>query len=67
MVIDEQVIIAGSFNYTAPATALNDENIVVIGDLSEDDPAKIAIQKQLGGYALAEINRMIRENATPAG
>ena len=67
MVIDEQMVIAGSFNYTAPATALNDENIVVIGDLNEDDPSKIAIQKQLGGYALAEIDRMIRDNGTPVG
>ena len=64
MVIDEQVIIAGSFNYTAPATALNDENIVVVGDLTEDDSAKIAIQKQLAGYALAEIDRMIQDNGT---
>lgn len=65
MVIDEQVIIAGSFNYTAPATALNDENIVVIGNLSEKDPAKIALQKRLGAFALTEIDRMIRENGTP--
>ena len=35
MVIDERLIIAGSFNYTEPATPLNDENIVVLGDLEE--------------------------------
>ena len=62
MVIGEQVIIAGSFNYTAPATALNDENIVMIGDLSEEDPSKIAIQKRLGAFVLTEIDRMIQEN-----
>jgi phosphatidylserine/phosphatidylglycerophosphate/cardiolipin synthase-like enzyme len=27
MVIDEQIVVAGSFNYTAPANAFNDENI----------------------------------------
>ena len=31
MVIDERLVIAGSFNYTAPATTLNDENIIVLG------------------------------------
>lgn len=39
MVSDERPVIAGSFNYTAPATTLNDENIVVLGDLEETDPA----------------------------
>jgi phosphatidylserine/phosphatidylglycerophosphate/cardiolipin synthase-like enzyme len=33
MVIDERVVIAGSFNYTGPATTLNDENIILLGDL----------------------------------
>ena len=61
MVIDGQVIIAGSFNYTAPATALNDENIVVIGDLAESDPQEIAAQKLLGQFVLDEIDRMIRD------
>ncbi len=61
MVIDGQVIIAGSFNYTAPATALNDENIVVIGDLGEEDPQAIASQKLLGQFVLDEIDRIIVE------
>ena len=38
MVIDDRLVIVGSFNYTEPATTLNDENIVVIGDLEETDP-----------------------------
>ena len=38
MVIDERLSSPGSFNYTEPATTLNDENIVVIGDLEETDP-----------------------------
>ena len=33
MVIDEQVVVAGSFNYTAPANEYNDENIFVLGSV----------------------------------
>jgi phospholipase D-like protein len=39
MVIDERLTIVGSFNYTASATTLNDENIIVLGDLAETNPA----------------------------
>ncbi len=59
MVIDEQLIIAGSFNYTGPANQLNDENIIIIGDLDSTDPDSIQKQKALAGYALAEIDRII--------
>lgn len=59
MIIDEQVIIGGSFNYTGPANRLNDENILIIGDLQETDTDLIEKQKQLGGYCLEEINRII--------
>lgn len=31
MVIDELIVVAGSFNYTEPANAYNDENIFVMG------------------------------------
>jgi phosphatidylserine/phosphatidylglycerophosphate/cardiolipin synthase-like enzyme len=31
MVIDERIVVAGSFNYTEPANAYNDENIFVLG------------------------------------
>jgi phosphatidylserine/phosphatidylglycerophosphate/cardiolipin synthase-like enzyme len=61
MVIDEQLIIAGSFNYTKPATQLNDENIVIIGDLDSTDADSIQKQKELAGFALAEIDRMITD------
>ncbi|AEV83013.1 phospholipase D/transphosphatidylase [Actinoplanes sp. SE50] len=66
MVIDRRLTIVGSFNYTAPAATLNDENIVVLGDLEETDPAAIAAQERLAGYALAEIDRIITELARPA-
>jgi phosphatidylserine/phosphatidylglycerophosphate/cardiolipin synthase-like enzyme len=58
MVIDERLIIAGSFNYTAPAATLNDENIIVIGDLEETNPVAEAAQRQLAAFALAEIDRI---------
>jgi phosphatidylserine/phosphatidylglycerophosphate/cardiolipin synthase-like enzyme len=66
MVIDERLVIAGSFNYTAPATTLNDENIIVLGDLEETDPAAETAQRQLAAYALAEINRIITDLSEPA-
>ena len=65
MVIDGEVIIAGSFNYTAPATVLNDENIVVIGDLDETDPVAKDRQRQLGQFALDEIDRIIERHGRP--
>ncbi len=65
MVIDERLVIAGSFNYTAPATTLNDENIIVLGNLAETDPAAEAVQRQLAGAALGEIDRIITDLAEP--
>jgi phosphatidylserine/phosphatidylglycerophosphate/cardiolipin synthase-like enzyme len=65
MVIDERLVIAGSFNYTAPATTLNDENIVVLGDLDETDPQAEAAQRQIAAFALNEINRIIHDLGEP--
>jgi phosphatidylserine/phosphatidylglycerophosphate/cardiolipin synthase-like enzyme len=65
MVIDERLVIAGSFNYTAPATTLNDENIIVLGDLEETDPTAETAQRSLAAYALAEINRITTDLSTP--
>lgn len=61
MVIDEQIIIAGSFNYTGPANMLNDENIIIIGNLEETDPDSIKKQKELAKYAFDEIERIVVE------
>ena len=58
MVIDKQVVIIGSFNYTGPANKLNDENIIVIGDLDTTDPVGLQNQKLLGQYAFDEIERI---------
>ncbi len=66
MVVDERLVIAGSFNYTAPATTLNDENIVVLGDLEETREDAEAGQRAIAGYALREIERIVAELAQPA-
>jgi phosphatidylserine/phosphatidylglycerophosphate/cardiolipin synthase-like enzyme len=59
MVIDSQVVIVGSFNYTGPATSLNDENIIVIGDLESTSQQSKQRQKKLAGFAAKEIDRII--------
>ncbi|KAA3621018.1 MAG: phospholipase [Bacteroidetes bacterium] len=61
MVIDEQLVIAGSFNYTGPANLLNDENILIIGDLDSVDQDSINKQKKIAEFALTEMNRIIDE------
>jgi phosphatidylserine/phosphatidylglycerophosphate/cardiolipin synthase-like enzyme len=63
MVIAREVVIAGSFNYTGPANAMNDENILVIGDILRQRPEALEKQQQLAGYALEEIERIIRDQA----
>jgi len=60
MVIDEQVIIVGSFNYTGPANRLNDENILVIGDLDMKKPKKpTPSEQQADGQALAKYQKKL--------
>ena len=65
MVIDERLVIAGSMNYTGPASTLNDENIIVLGDLEETDPDAETAQRLLAGHVLTEIDRIITELAEP--
>jgi phosphatidylserine/phosphatidylglycerophosphate/cardiolipin synthase-like enzyme len=65
MVVDERIVIAGSFNYTGPAATLNDENILVLGDLAETDPDAEKAQRTLAGYALTEIERIITDLGEP--
>ena len=77
MVIDEQVIIAGSFNYTHPASYINDENIIIIGNLETAldmprfanraaliDPS-IAAQRQLAAFAKTEMDRIVDDHTVP--
>ncbi|MEV6301836.1 phospholipase D-like domain-containing protein [Actinoplanes sp. NPDC051861] len=65
MVIDQKLVIIGSFNYTAPAATLNDENIVVLGDLEENDPDAKDAQQRLAAYALEEIDRIATKLSHP--
>lgn len=62
MVIDEQVVVAGSFNYTAPANEYNDENIFVVGSV-HDEVEGIEVAHDPGGdiarHLKAEIERII--------
>lgn len=65
MVIDNKVIVAGSFNYTDPANRLNDENILVIGDADETDPESDKLQRELASYAIREIKRIMDDHSDP--
>ncbi len=66
MVLDRQVVVLGSFNYTEPANRTNDENIVVVGDLDTEDAASRGRQRRLAAYAFEEIDRILRVHGTPA-
>jgi phosphatidylserine/phosphatidylglycerophosphate/cardiolipin synthase-like enzyme len=62
MVIDEQVVIAGSFNYTAPANEFNDENIFVLGSVHQEVegiPVDANPCRELARHLKAEIVRII--------
>ncbi|RKF20001.1 phospholipase [Alginatibacterium sediminis] len=63
MVIDDSVVIAGSFNYTGPANRLNDENIIVLGDLETKNPLQQRAQGALAKYVRCEIDRIKAENS----
>lgn len=64
MVLDAQVVIGGSFNYTGPANRLNDENIFILGDLETTSAASRKAQKKIGGFALKEIERIVADHGT---
>jgi phosphatidylserine/phosphatidylglycerophosphate/cardiolipin synthase-like enzyme len=71
MVIDEQVVVAGSFNYTAPANEYNDENIFVLGSVHpEVEGIDVATNpcRELAGHLRSEIARIIEgsKRFTPA-
>ncbi|UJW87663.1 phospholipase [Devosia sp. SL43] len=61
MTIDDSLTIIGSFNYTGPANLLNDENIVVLGDI--ENPT--AEQKSIALAARQEIDRIVADHGTP--
>lgn len=62
VVIDEQVVVAGSFNYTKPANEFNDENIFVLGSVFkevEEASVEAAACRDLARHMKAEIVRII--------
>lgn len=65
MVIDGEVVVTGSFNYTGPANAVNDENILILGEVEDADPAGRAAQMRFGAAALGEIERIIHDHCEP--
>ncbi len=58
MTIDDKVSIFGSFNYTGPANKLNDENIVVIGDIEETNATAKRRQSAIARAARDEMDRI---------
>jgi phosphatidylserine/phosphatidylglycerophosphate/cardiolipin synthase-like enzyme len=62
MVIDEQIVVAGSFNYTAPANEYNDENIFVLGSVHpEVEGINVAANpcRDIAVHMKTEIKRII--------
>lgn len=60
MVIDDQLSIFGSFNYTKPANRSNDENIVIVGDLDATGSEEQQKQSSIAVAARQEIERIIQ-------
>jgi phosphatidylserine/phosphatidylglycerophosphate/cardiolipin synthase-like enzyme len=68
MVIDDRIVVAGSFNYTAPANDYNDENIFVLGSLDPRTHGVTVAADESGALALymkREIERIIGDLAEP--
>jgi len=69
MVVDRHTVIAGSFNYTAPASDYNDENIFVVGspykNLSKRDGGPVDLPKcrAIADYMRDEIDRIVAASA----
>lgn len=64
MVIDDDIVVAGSMNYTAPANEYNDENIFVLGnpyDLSKQEggPVDHLECKAIAAFFRNEIERIV--------
>ena len=67
MVIDEDIVVGGSFNYTAPANDYNDENIFVIGspfDLpaSKGGPVDHAECAKIAAFFRSAINQIVAKS-----
>lgn len=68
MVIDKEIVVAGSFNYTAPANEYNDENIFVIGspykDLPEKEGGPVDLKecRKIAGFFGKEVDRIVKNS-----
>jgi phosphatidylserine/phosphatidylglycerophosphate/cardiolipin synthase-like enzyme len=61
MVIDDRIVVAGSFNYARPANEYNDENLFVIGSPHsevEGITVEAAPVKTVARYFRDEIERL---------
>lgn len=70
MVIDDDVTVAGSMNYTRPANEFNDENIFIIGspyDLGDDEggPVDHTACKEIADFFRTEIENIITNLSDP--
>jgi phosphatidylserine/phosphatidylglycerophosphate/cardiolipin synthase-like enzyme len=68
MVIDERIVVAGSFNYTEPANDYNDENIFVLGSVSPKTHGIVVAADPTGDlarYMKKEIQRIITDLSEP--
>ena len=65
MAVDRHTVVAGSFNYTAPANAYNDENLFVLGSPYKGLPAKdggpvdMKACRAIVDYMRKEIDRIV--------
>ena len=60
--MDESVMIAESFDCTGPANRLNDENIIIPGDIAATSARVKTAQKKIASFALKEIDRIIADH-----
>ena len=61
MVIDNRIVVAGSFNYTAPANEYNDENLFVIGSPHDEvEGITVAVDpvRDIANHMRAEVERI---------
>jgi phosphatidylserine/phosphatidylglycerophosphate/cardiolipin synthase-like enzyme len=70
MVIDEDIVVAGSMNYTRPANEFNDENVFIIGspyDLGDDEggPVDHAACRAIADFFRCEIENIISNLSYP--
>ena len=70
MVVDDDIVVAGSMNYTRPANEKNDENIFIIGSpynlkKKEGGPVDHAACKAIADFFRNEIERIITNLSNP--